>query len=31
VLGVATSLVMSLFFELGLNVILPVGRFGIGF
>jgi putative tricarboxylic transport membrane protein len=31
VLGVATSLLMSLFFELGLNVILPVGRFGIGF
>lgn len=30
-LGIATSLLMSLFFELGLNVILPVGRFGIGF
>lgn len=30
-LGVAVSLTMSLFFELGLNVILPVGRFGIGF
>jgi hypothetical protein len=29
--GVATSLVMSAFFEFGLNVILPVGRFGIGF
>jgi putative tricarboxylic transport membrane protein len=31
ILGVATSLLMSLFFEVGLNVILPVGRFGIGF
>lgn len=30
-LGIATSLVMSAFFEFGLNVILPVGRFGIGF
>jgi hypothetical protein len=29
--GIATSLVMSAFFEFGLNVILPVGRFGIGF
>jgi putative tricarboxylic transport membrane protein len=29
--GIATSLVMSGFFEFGLNVILPVGRFGIGF
>ena len=29
--GTATSLLMSLFFEFGLNVILPVGRFGIGF
>jgi hypothetical protein len=30
-LGIATSLVMSAFFEFGLNVILPVGRLGIGF
>jgi putative tricarboxylic transport membrane protein len=29
--GIGVSLAMSAFFELGLDVILPVGRFGIGF
>lgn len=30
-LGLATSLAMSFVFEYGMNVILPVGMFGIGF
>ncbi len=29
--GIGVSLALSAFFELGLDVILPVGRFGIGF
>ena len=31
ILGLVTSLAMSLLFEWGMNVILPVGRYGIGF